>query len=852
MTLLSRLLILVAVALVPAIAIQAYNEYGLRHARRVEAQSQVLGIAKLAAAEHQQIIQGVQQILLTLSELPAIRAKDSGACNTYLASVNRQFPAFLAFLVSDVEGNTFCNTVGPNESVNVSKRSYFAHAITTGAFTVGEYSTGLIAPQKIIQFALAYRDEKGRIAGLIIAGMRLDWLADHMAQKGAPPGAAFAITDRNGIYLARYPNNALAVGRKMQLNLTPKLDEEMTADITDIDDVERIVGFSELAEDSGGLIVSFGLDKAQAFAAIQNRTVLDILMIALSAALVLALTTIGARRFIDRPLGQLVEAANAWRRGDFGRRVHIEGVADLGRVGSAFNIMAQALQQRERELHQAKEKAEEAATKITTIFESTTDSVVVLDKAWHLTYLNQRARDQLAQGRDIIGHYLYEAFPGREGSDIFHQLEEAMKSQRVVSFEGFCLDGDRWFLLNAYPSDEGLAVYFRDMTEHRRALEARRLAEEELHQAQKMEATGQLTGGIAHDFNNLLTVVQLKLEAIVDRSADEDIRNLAAAAQLAAERGAKLTGQLLAFSRRQRLEPKLVSVNESIGEFAGLIRRAIGAEREVKLLLDDHLWRCHIDPGQLQTALLNLALNARDAMDDGGVVTIRTSNVVLEEDAAPGCPAGAYVRIAFTDTGRGMPADVVDRAFEPFFTTKEVGRGSGLGLSMVYGFVRQSGGDVVIDSAPGAGTTVSLLLPKAAAALTVEAAAPVKPPKTTGTERILVVEDDDAILAITSEFLTSLGYHVTCATNGPEALHILTSGQEFELLFTDIGMPHGMNGVELAREAKRLNGELKILLTSGYAGDVLDRNGAAREFPIIAKPFLGAELAQSVRSVLQD
>jgi len=240
--------------------------------------------------------------------------------------------------------------------------------------------------------------------------------------------------------------------------------------------------------------------------------------------------------------------------------------------------------------------------------------------------------------------------------------------------------------------NQGLALYFRNITEQKKALEARRVMEEQLHQSQKMEAAGQLTGGIAHDFNNLLTVVSLNLEAIAAHSAEERIRRLAAAAQLAADRGAKLTAQLLAFSRQQRLEPKLVSVNQIIGEFQELISQAAGAQCEVKLMNDEDLWLCHVDPAQLQTALLNLALNARDAMEGGGHIEIETRNVILDKDAVAGCLAGPYVRLSVRDTGRGMPPEVLGRAFEPFFTTKEVGKGTGLGLSMVYGFVRQSGG----------------------------------------------------------------------------------------------------------------------------------------------------------------
>jgi CheY-like chemotaxis protein len=376
--------------------------------------------------------------------------------------------------------------------------------------------------------------------------------------------------------------------------------------------------------------------------------------------------------------------------------------------------------------------------------------------------------------------------------------------------------------------------------------------QEELHQSQKMESVGQLTGGIAHDFNNLLMVVSGNLELIEDAADIGGVRQFAAAARRAADRGTKLTAQLLAFSRRQVLNPKLVDANQLISEFQGLIRQAVGGGCEVKLRADERLWLCHVDPPLLETALLNLALNGRDAMPDGGVLQIETRNIVLDEGAVAGCLPGSYVRLSVTDTGCGMSPELRERVFEPFFTTKEVGKGTGLGLSMVYGFVQQSGGHVAVESAPGVGTTVALYLPKATQKpdAGAEALQPQAIPQ--GSELILVVEDNADILEVTSAMLTTFGYRVLCARNGAEAIQLLESGQEFELLFSDVVMPNGMNGVELAREARRLRKGIKILLTSGYAGDVLERHQAVDEFPIIDKPYRLADLARRLRSILHE
>jgi signal transduction histidine kinase/CheY-like chemotaxis protein len=532
--------------------------------------------------------------------------------------------------------------------------------------------------------------------------------------------------------------------------------------------------------------------------------------------------------------------------------VEIRDKSEISHVADAFNTMADSLERREQELSEAKEKAEKAAARISMIVESTTDSVVVLDRDWRISFFNQRAWAQIAEGRDLMGMELQENLLQGETPEIVAQFREAIAAERPASFEIYCGRRSVWYALNAFPFSEGLAVFFRDITEHKLAVEARRQTEEQLHQSQKMESVGQLTGGVAHDFNNLLTVVSGNLELIEDATEIGKVRQYAAAARRAADRGAKLTTQLLAFSRRQKLHPKLVNANDLISEFQGLIRQAIGGGCELRLRTDEGLWPCQIDPPLLETALLNLALNGRDAMLDGGILEIETQNVVLDDETVAGCPPGSYVRLSVKDTGCGMTPEIRDRVFEPFFTTKEVGKGTGLGLSMVYGFVRQSGGHVAIESATGAGTTIALYLPKASNGPDAEIEVVQSTTLPTGTERILVVEDNEDLLEATSAMLTTFGYQVVCARTGVEAVEILKSGEKFDLLFSDVVMPSGMNGIELARQARQRNKDIKVLLTSGYAGDVLERYRAVDEFPIIDKPFRLSDLARRLRSVLQE
>jgi signal transduction histidine kinase len=382
----------------------------------------------------------------------------------------------------------------------------------------------------------------------------------------------------------------------------------------------------------------------------------------------------------------------------------------------------------------------------------------------------------------------------------------------------------------------------------------RERAEAALQQAQRMEAIGQLTGGIAHDFNNMLTVISGNLELLERDIIGATGKRFLIAAQTGVERGAQLTNALLSFARRQVLRPEVVDPSSLIEEFKELISRALGETIELRLRLSPESCSCSIDPAQYQAALLNLVINARDAMSEGGVLTIETRSIDIDSGhlANNEIGPGQYVVIKVRDTGRGMASGVRARAFEPFYTTKDVGAGSGLGLSQVYGFVKQSEGHVEISSELGAGTTVSLYLPRLHEAAAAGAAS--KRPSheradATGTETILVVEDDGAVRDIVAAQLRELGYHVLTATDGPTAFTTLESGELVDLLFSDVVMPHRMRGDELARKALGKRPGLKVLLTTGYTTESRD-DTKPQEFALLRKPYRQEELARAIRAAL--
>jgi len=390
------------------------------------------------------------------------------------------------------------------------------------------------------------------------------------------------------------------------------------------------------------------------------------------------------------------------------------------------------------------------------------------------------------------------------------------------------------------------------------SLERQRAAIEDLNQklnqSQKMEAMGQLTGGVAHDFNNLLTVILGNSEYLAERlAANKELHGIADSIATAAERGSELTKSLLAFARKQPLVPKDIDIGQKILDMEQLLRRTLGEHIECEFLLDSGLWPASVDPGQLASALLNLVLNARDAMLEGGRLTVEVRNISLGQsdvDVNGEARPGDYVMVAVSDTGSGMVAEVASRAFEPFFTTKEVGKGTGLGLSMVYGFAKQSGGSMQIRTSPGHGTAVKLFFPRidASHGNDAPAADPVAAPA--GGETILVVEDDDMVRAYVEKELKELGYRVIVARNGPAALAILRTPEEIHLLFTDVVMPGGMFGPELARQSLKLRPHLKILFTSGYSEQPVNSLDGI-ETRILNKPYRRTDLAFMLRSVLK-
>ena len=422
-----------------------------------------------------------------------------------------------------------------------------------------------------------------------------------------------------------------------------------------------------------------------------------------------------------------------------------------------------------------------------------------------------------------------------------HPVLTKRGEERVIAWQNANLIDDHGRRVATLSSGE-------DVTERKRV-------EEQLQQSQKMEAVGRLTGGVAHDFNNLLTVILGNLEQVREKvEGDSRVTRQIDSAIGAGRRGADLTHRLLAFSRRQPLEPKSIDVNKRIADLVPLLSHTIGETIQVKPMLGGSLWNVVVDPGQLESSIMNLAVNARDAMPNGGILGFTTENLVVDHDFSITHQAlvpGNYVRISVSDTGTGMTSDVIDQAFEPFFTTKEVGKGTGLGLSMIYGFVKQSGGYVSIYSEIGVGTTVSMLLPadQAEPARIVASKAMAAP--RTGTEKILVVEDDPEVLSVVVSFLEALGYQTIEARGVSEGFELFVANPGIDMILTDLILPGGINGAEFARRARALRPATKVLFMSGYTEDIVMHNARLDSAVVLLrKPFTRAQLAEKVRTVI--
>lgn len=780
-----------------------------------------------ALAEHtQQTLMALDLGLVAVALTGEQDITDLEALNRELS--NRQAAAVntYAFYVLDRDGRVIASSRTPDpEPVDLSRYPEFA--VHRAANDIGMYvavprlgTVGLAEGQWVVNVSRRISAPDGRFAGVAAASMSLDYLVDFYDALRAGDQSALGLLSAEGQVIARSPFAAALMGRDFSQDsqFRDVRDSVAGGRVTDLGtDIEASRLSAYRYTWNNQLIAYANITEAEALTGWQERVLSKV-----SIGLLVMLTFAGC------------------------------SVVTVVMVQRQQHFAEQTLRTQQR----AQDDVSAAKAEVETVFSAISDAVFSLDRQWRFAFLNAEAERVLERSaEELLGKKAWEEFPELTETGFYERYREARTTGAAVTMERYYRPLKKWFVIKAYPHEKGMTVYLQDFTQQKEM-------EERLRQAQKMDALGQLTGGIAHDFNNLLTVILGNVDLLMSHleTAPEDVRGQAEVIRIAGERAAELTHRLLAFARRQPLNPQHTDINALVSEAKQLLVRTVGEDVSIALACDKDLWPAIVDPNELQNAILNLALNARDAMPDGGKLTIETGNAVIPQEYADdhAMAAGDYIMVAVSDTGCGMPTDVAVQAFDPFFTTKEEGKGSGLGLAMVYGFAHQSGGQVKIYSEPGQGTTVRLYLPRASDGSSSQYQG-VSGASTMvgGDERILLVEDDELVRRYAVSSLRQLGYQVSDFGDGAQALEALRDAVDkacpFALLLTDVVLAGGISGKEVATDAAAIDPDMKLLFMSGYAENAIVHHGRLDPgVNLLSKPFRTADLARKVREILDN
>ncbi|OYV40536.1 MAG: hypothetical protein B7Z80_04310 [Rhodospirillales bacterium 20-64-7] len=746
MGLLTRLFGLVICALLPSLGVQIYNEIEARQARAHEGQEQALRTVRLIADEQSRVFEAAHELLTSLGKISA-SAQSTELCDTLFTELQRSYPQYTDLTSINLVGQPICSSNQENQRRPSGNADYFKLALHRNSFVIGSYFVHSTTRTASIYVAQPFYSADDAVAGVVAAGIGIDWLNREIAAKDLPSKSTVSMVDRHGTILVRHPGAHRFVGQSIPGGSHAYLlsGGEGVQDALGFDGIPRIYAYAPLPNGPSGVTISVGLEKAEILKGVAAANRRGLLVIPAEAALAFLLAGIGARVFLRRRLLRLLTVADRLRQGDLRARADMpEDRSEFGRLGAAFDTMADAVAAREEQLE---------------------------------ARVAQRSQE----------------------------LQVAMAAQQA--------------------------------------------AEAALYQAHKMEAIGRLTGGVAHDFNNLLAAVVGNLELALTRlDATNPLTTRIRAALSSAQRGARLTQYLLSFARRQTLRPEVVDMNQYLGSLLDVLKPLLRPDITVEATLTPDTWPVRVDPSQLEAAILNLAINARDAMPPGGCLRIETLNVTLIDGKGPDGLHGDFVALTVRDNGTGIPPEHLDKVFEPFFTTKEVGKGSGLGLSMVHGFARQSAGSVAIESTVGVGTTVTLYLPRTHGQPTVPERGSATLSEGHGT--ILLVDDDDDVRQVMAVMLRQLGYAVLEAAAAAEALKLLAARRHaVDLLITDIVLTGPTTGLSLARTIRQSQPDIPVVIITGYS-EALTEGAMLQGALILSKPFEFSRLADVVRAAL--
>ena len=849
------LVLLVLVSAIPGGVLLAHQS--ARH-RAVLANDVAADLGQTAALAAQRIgatVERAHGALSALAALANVRALDDARCSEIARGVMRSEPGFSNIALAGPDGRLFCSAVPLAGPIRVDDRGYFRRALESHDLVVGTFAVSRAAGQPVLHVAHPVVDERGVRAGVAVAALDVRHMDRLLAAIASGPAEVLTVVDGQGTVVARHPENSHWVGSTHDAPLVKRMLSagDGFAEVAGLDGVVRMYAIATVraANAPTDLRVSVGVERSSALAEVETAFRRSMAVYVVAAAMGLLTAWLLGEFALSRRLERIRAAARRLTAGDLRARSGLVGSADgIGGLARAFDEMAASI--------------EKLTLENRLILECVGVGIYGVDRAGIITFVNPAASELLGYpATELLGtaahdllHSSGEPRPaGAGGCALLHTVEDGgVHGSNGALFrrrDGRTLPVD----VVSTPARNGgelvgSVVTFADVTERVRL-------EVQLRHAQKMEAVGRLAGGVAHDFNNLLTVLLSAGHSIAERAArgDAELRADADDVLTAAHRAAALTKRLLAFSRTQPVTLDIVHVSSLVASWQALLVRLLGEHVDTRLSLSATA-SVRIDSTQLEQVLVNLAVNARDAMPGGGRLTIETADVVLDGAGAQGrlgAPPGRYVMVAVTDTGAGMDEETLLQIFEPFFTTKPVGQGTGLGLSTVWGIVKQTGGDIRVYSASGKGTTFKVYLPALDREGSSTSAAP--PPRVAldalrGTETVLLVEDEDRVRRVAAHALRRAGYRVVEARSPGEALRGIEEGMEFDALLTDVIMPE-LSGPELADRVRRARPSARVVFMSGYTGAALAHQQVLRgDAGFLEKPFTAESLLTALRETL--
>ncbi len=824
--------------------------------------------ADLAESLKSQVLRNAYVTLKAMSGFQRVLGKKSDDCGNvaYFFLMSSNGYVNIGSVLPD--GTVYCAAQPSTIGKNASDFPWFRGAMRSGEFTMGGYDISLITQSAVIAFALPIRDEDNHITQVLGLTADMNYIAKVLEFPHLPPDTSSIVIDQNGIVLYGSKGSSVHTGENISnwevARMAMTANAPFVIEAQGQDGTKRVfAGTSSRVNDTAipganrsdirAFSILVGIPARRITATIMEPVQKAFIAIGVSFTVILLTIYFFISRTLVMPIREIEIAAERLTLGDLTARLpKRRRTGEIRTLAHAFNTMAATLGKREEDIRASNMRFQR-------IFETEPASVTLLDANLHVLDINKAGLDLV--GADSIEELRGNVMPTIVFDEDVKRYRDHIRTVRngktdqtmvqIVDLKG----KKKWVEI------QSANIKFDDTNEMNYISIARDKTQEittseQLVQAQKMESIGRLTGGIAHDFNNLLTVIMGNAEILHEDLEDHPkLQKLAAMIESAAQRGAELTHRMLAFARRQVLRPTELDTNNLLARMIDMMGRILGEDIRILLETGDDLWRVAADPAQMEAAILNLAINARDAMPKGGKLTIETKNVTLDKDYValnPEAIAGEFVMIAVSDSGTGMTPEVLAHVFDPFFTTKEVGKGSGLGLSMVYGFVKQSHGHIKIYSEISHGTTIRIYLPRITDDIELDEQTPeLSLPEVRGNETILVTEDEDSVRAYVTEQLRSLGYTVLETTNAAAALAILAERSDIDLLFTDVVLPGGMNGRQLADEALTKYPTLKVLYTTGYTENAVVHHGKLDlGVELLSKPYRRADLARHIRKVL--